>query len=334
MNFNRDFDEWIFIRGQEYDRYRSSRFSTNIDRYLKYSIPSKVRGKSVERLLEQYFANVRDRKSEEDWFAPKVFRESIRWFEENRDAEKFFLLIEAFDPHEPWDPPHEFVDMYDPGYTGEEHINLVYDSSDYLTEKELRNMWAHYAGEVTLVDKWFGLFMEKVYELGLDKNTLIVFTSDHGHHFGEHELVGKVAYGLYPELVDIPLFIRLPEGTYGGKRINVYVQHHDLFTTILKGVNIDIDFKVDGGDILRVLEKDSVNEKYCNREYVTLGFGNYIAYIDDNYWMITDRDFKDVKLFDRKKDSRLKNNIASESKEIVSEIHKKFYIMLEGIFLN
>ena len=196
MNFNRGFDEWIFIRGQEYDRYRSSRFHTDIERYLKYGIPSKVRGKSVERLLEQYFANVRDRKSEEDWFAPKVFRESIRWLEENRDTEKFFLLIEAFDPHEPWDPPHEFVDMYDPGYTGEEHINPVYGSSDYLTEKELRNMWAHYAGEVTLVDKWFGLFMEKVYELGLDKNTLIIFTSDHGHQFGEHELVGKVAYGL------------------------------------------------------------------------------------------------------------------------------------------
>ena len=35
--------------------------------------------------------------------------------------------------------------------------------------------------------------------------------------------------------------------------------------------------------------------------YITLGFGNYIAYIDDDYWMITDRDFKDIKLFDRKR---------------------------------
>ena len=127
----------------------------------------------------------------------------------------------------------------------------------------------------------------------------------------------------YLELVDIPLFIRLPEGTYGGKRINIYVQHHDLFAIILRSVNINVDFKVDGRDILRVLEDDKIDEEYCNRKYVMLGFGNYIAYIDDDYWMITDRDFKDIKLFDRKRDSELKNNIADESKDIVSEIHKK-----------
>ncbi len=63
------------------------------------------------------------------------------------------MYVDFFDPHEPWDPPRWYVDMYDPGYKGEEVIYPAYGSCGYLTEDELSHIRAMYAGEAMLVDK-------------------------------------------------------------------------------------------------------------------------------------------------------------------------------------
>ena len=92
------------------------------------------------------------RNSEEDYFCAQTMRETEKWLEKNY-RKKFFLYVDAFDPHEPWDPTHYYVDFYDQGYQGEEVIYQVYGPSDYLTEREMRHIRAHYAAEVTLVDR-------------------------------------------------------------------------------------------------------------------------------------------------------------------------------------
>lgn len=318
MNFNRGFDEWIFIRGQEYDHYRSAKLVSNdeLDRYLTPAL----KGTGVEKLLIRYLSNTKFRKSEEDWFSPQKFREGIRWLEENRDAENFLLVLETFDPHEPWDPPHEFVDLYDPGYSGKEIITPKYGPANYLSERELKHMRAHYAGEVTMVDKWFEIFMEKVYELNLDKNTIIIFTSDHGHQLGEHGLTGKVAYGLYPELVDIPLIIRHPEGIGAGEKVNEYVYDHDIFITAIEMAGLKLDYKVNGINIWNYVEKEKFEYR---RNYITSAFGMYLMYKDDNYWLITNRDGNEARLYTLKGDPELKKNIAYETPDLVKQLYQK-----------
>ena len=318
MNFNRGFDEWIFIRGQEWDKYRSAPLVSQeeLDRYLT----PKLRGTAVEHLLRRYLSNVHRRQSEEDWFAPQTFREGIRWLEENRDAERFLLVLEPFDPHEPWDPPHEFVDMYDPGYTGKEVITPKYGPPDYLSERELKHMRAHYAGEVTLVDKWFGIFMQKVYELNLDKNTIIAFISDHGHQLGEHNLTGKVAWGMYPELMDIPLLIRHPEGVGAGEKVHEYVYNHDLFTTLISMAGVKLEHKVDGINIWEYVEKEDFE---LRRSYVTSAFANYLMYRDDDYWLITNREGGEAKLYMLKEDPKLEENVAGERPDLVRQLYQR-----------
>lgn len=325
MNFNRGFDEWIFIRGQEWDKYRSANLVSEeeINRHLT----PKLRGTPVEQLVRAYLSNVSFRRSEEDWFAPMTFREGIRWLEQNRDAERFLLVLEPFDPHEPWDPPREFVDIYDEGYDGVDVITPKYGYVDYLNEKELKHMRANYAGEVTLLDKWFGIFMQKIYEMGLEKKSVIVFVSDHGHQLGEHGLTGKVASGLYPELMDIPLLIRHPEGLGAGQKIDeTYVYNHDLLPTILSIIGIDMskvrlkfDYKIDGVDIWKFVEKRDVENK---REYVTSAFVNYVMYRDDDYWFISDRDNEDSRLYSVKEDPRLERNIASQDKSLTKKLYE------------
>ena len=318
MNFNRGFDEWIFIRGQEWDKYRSAQLVS--DDELEKHLTPKLKGTSVERLLRRYLSNVRFRRSEEDCFAPQTFREAVRWLEENRDAERFLLVLEPFDPHEPWDPPHEFVDMYDPGYQGKEVITPLYGPPDYLSERELKHMSAHYAGEVTLVDKWFGFFLEKFYELNLDKNTVLVFTSDHGHQLEEHNLTGKVSWGLYPELMDVPLLVRHPELVGAEEKVDEYVYNHDLFATVCQLAGVEHGLKVDGINVFDYVEREFAGS---GRSHVTSGFGYYVMYRDDEYWFISDREGKEAQLYDLKVDPKLQKNIARECPELVEKFYRK-----------
>ena len=212
MNFHRGFDEWRWIRGQEYDRFRSAPVPKEID--VDHYLTPKLYGTYAEQKTIRHLSCNAWRKNEEDWSAPQVFRHGIRWLEENHeDAEKFYLYIDAYDPHEPWDPPKEYSEMYDPDYDGKEVIVCQPGNPhQYLTDKELNHMKALYAGEVTLVDKWFGKLIDTVKELGLDNNTVIIATSDHGTPLGEHNIIHKLPLAMYPTTMDIPLIIRHPEG--------------------------------------------------------------------------------------------------------------------------
>ncbi|MCX8161441.1 MAG: sulfatase-like hydrolase/transferase, partial [Candidatus Bathyarchaeota archaeon] len=112
-HFDRGFDGWIWIRGQENDRYRTS----PLDVRLPCS-PWKLR--SVETTI-QHIRNNYGRRYEEDWIPAKTALEAARWLEENY-GRRFFLYLDFFDPHEPWDPPRWYVVMYDPEYEGEEVV--------------------------------------------------------------------------------------------------------------------------------------------------------------------------------------------------------------------
>ena len=94
-----------------------------------------------------------------------------------------------------------------------------------------------YAGEVTFTDKWVGVLVDHVRDLGLLENTLIVWLSDHGEPFGEHGIIRKARPWNYEELVRIPMVFRLPDdiGSADSHQgvIDALVQPTDLFPTIL-----------------------------------------------------------------------------------------------------
>src|SRR3712207_6630321 len=145
-----------------------------------------------------------------------------------RRREPFFLVVDCYDPHEPWDPPGDYIRLYDPdGYEGKEPLNDTYGPDDYLTERQLLRMRARYAAEITMMDRWLGKFLKKADELKVMEDTLLVVISDHGHAFGEHGYVGKPPYALWPELTDIVLFVRHPEGKRSGEQSDYYASTHD-----------------------------------------------------------------------------------------------------------
>ena len=315
MNFHRGFDEWQWIRGQETDPLNSASMFTEKD-LEKYTPLS---GRGYRPALARYLANMSYRKEEPDWLAPRVFATAMSWLEANRDAKRFFLCVDSFDPHEPWDPPYPYRELYYPGYKGREVIWPEYGKSDYLSPDELRYMRACYAGEVTMVDAWLGKFVDKARSLGMLDRALLVVISDHGHQLGEHGLTGKIPAGLYPELMDIPLLIRHPSGTGADSEINALVYNHDVFATILGRLGIEPPLKTDSRDLWPLLRGDQQSA----RSYLTSGFANAVWARDDDYCYIADRDGGNARLYDLKADPEQRTNVISVHKDVAEQMQRR-----------
>ena len=281
FNYDRGFDAWDWIRGQENDRYRTDPEAVQLP-----CSPEKLR--NIETPI-QHMRNNALRESEEDWIPSRTSLAARKWLERNYKR-RFFLYLDFFDPHEPWDPPHYYVDEYDPGYVGDEVTYPAYDTCDYLSKKELEHCRAMYAGEATFVDKCIGDVIQKIEQLGLLRNTAIIFLSDHGFYIGEHGLIGKARISprglgyapLYEELAHVPLVVRLPDSMRGrgDARVDELVQTPDVTATIVNIAGLeykagtkltlpirdaegivypaDIESKIEGASLLPLVIGESV----------------------------------------------------------------------------
>jgi hypothetical protein len=176
VNLYRDFTAWTLNRGQEGDPHWMDATVP-----LTWPVPHPLIRYTEER-WRQILVNRAHRNTETDWFAPGTYSLAIRWLEKNYRRDDFLLWMETFDPHEPWDPPQHYIDMYDPGYEGR-----VFDAPTYglrkkigITDRELRQIRARYAGEVSMVDTWFGNLLATLERLQILDETFVIFTSDHG----------------------------------------------------------------------------------------------------------------------------------------------------------
>ena len=116
-----------------------------------------------------------------------VYLGSMQWLQRHY-KENFFLYIDTWDPHEPWDAPNYYTELYMPDYDGEvidPPYNRWQDVPGF-TEAKVKKAHASYCGEVTMVDTWVGYLLRCVENMGLMEKTAIIFTTDHGFLFGEH----------------------------------------------------------------------------------------------------------------------------------------------------
>lgn len=190
--------------------------------------------------------------------------------------ENFFLWSSFFDPHPPYLVPEPWCDMYDPdkvtvptGKPGEHEQNpphfqktqeLEPDFSDYretgfgihgyrshvnFDEAHYKKLTATYYGMVSMLDKYIGKILDKVEELGIADNTLIVFTSDHGHFYGQHGLQFKGGFH-YEDLIKVPFIVRYPGKVPAGKQSDAMQSLVDLAPTFLDFTDIPIPHAMTG----------------------------------------------------------------------------------------
>ncbi|MEW6354712.1 MAG: sulfatase-like hydrolase/transferase [Planctomycetota bacterium] len=277
-NYWADFTGFDLVRGQERDGYITDADVQFEHRALDY--PPHNRADEPHFRNCQYF-----RREERDWFSPQVFSRATRWIQHNAAHKDFFLMIDSFDPHEPWDPPRHYINLYgDPHYNGREFVCAPYAPvKGNLTEAELKQVQAQYAGEITMLDRWFGHFIDQVEAMGIMDKTMIILTTDHGTHNGSHGRTGK-NWVLMDEISHIPLIVWHPELGHGTKP-RQFVQPIDFFPTIMEAVGLgsEVPDNLHGQSIIPWLKDPDAKD---NRDAILFGEFRCTCNITDKEYVL------------------------------------------------
>jgi arylsulfatase A-like enzyme len=102
-----------------------------------------------------------------------------------------------------------------------------------LSPEAVRQAILAYDSEIACVDHQFGLLLDALKRLGLEKNTIVIFTSDHGESLGEKGLHFTHGFSVYESALRVPFLLRLPDKKSRGKRLKESVRLLDLMPTLL-----------------------------------------------------------------------------------------------------
>ena len=270
FNYDRGFQTFFTVQGQE-------------------GSPTRVlqRGHHESRDVVAWWRKESDRN------VAQTMMRAGEWLERHH-KEDFFLYVDTWDPHEPWDAPDYYTRLYMPDYDGEvvQPPYSRWTDAPGFTEARVQKAHATYCGEVTMVDTWIGHLLRKVENMGLLDNTAIIFTSDHGFYFGEHGgQLGKMTFAkrpdgtlyqhgdpdsqwdhspLYEEVTALPLLIYvpgMPPCSYSGLTSAI-----DVMPTVLDALSQQTPDWVQGRSLLEMIRDPGT----VGREFTisTLPFAN------------------------------------------------------------
>jgi arylsulfatase A-like enzyme len=176
------------------------------------------------------------------------------------------------------------------------------------------------------MDRWLGRFLDKMEELDLFENTLLILLSDHGVAHGEHGYTGKPDNVLWPEVTDIPFYIRHPEGKRAGETSDYYASTHDVAPTILGFLGIEPSQELDGQD-LSVLVEGGEPEA---RPHFSLGYNDHVWTRDDRYVMFSTNQGGTPFLYDVQEDPGMHNNLATSQPNTVKRMFEGYVLRDAG----
>jgi choline-sulfatase len=165
-----------------------------------------------------------------------IARQAERYLEERRrDGKPFALWVSFMEPHSPYDFPVEDRGRFDPAdfpppRVGPEDAAQIPAVFDQLTEADKRGIRAAYYTSVRFVDRNLGTVLRKLTGLGLDRNTFVVYTADHGYSLGQHGRFEK--HCGYDPALRVPLMMRWP-GRIRPAVVRNFTEHVDVPATIL-----------------------------------------------------------------------------------------------------
>jgi arylsulfatase A-like enzyme len=315
--FRLSFDRYVTVVGHTGVREETVRVS---DEELARWLPEGLAGddRYVEG-MRKFLANTGAGKDDAESNAAHVFKEASKLLEEAESNQPFALVVDSFDPHEPWSPTQEYIDLYaSPGYDGPNPGTARYARwESYLDEDEVRQMRAVYAAALTITDKWLGTFLEEFRDRGLHENTAIVFVSDHGILLGDRGWTGKVAGELHPELTQVPCVIVHPDRRGAGETSPWFASTHDLAPTILSLAGVPVPRGMDGVDLSPLFDGESPGE----RPYAYGGYFNHFYVRSDHWSYVADNRGEERELYDLTLDPAEVVNVASENRDVHEELH-------------
>jgi len=245
-NFHRGFHAWEWVRGIEWDSYGTSPHDLlDVGDLVSKEYLRQYPG--LHGLLSQYKANRNLWQQQGESISQITAQTAIRWLNQNHRQKPFYLHVEFFNPHEPWDPPRRFLEKYMPGAQNPSFVEPPYDTVA-LPESIKQRFRANYAGAVNDVDYWVGHLLDTIAQYGLLENSVVVFMSDHGAMLGEHGQFVKGPDKLRGQVTHVPLLIRTPNSSYAGKKVDGFVQIPDVMPTLLHLLGLQPPSRVTGSN--------------------------------------------------------------------------------------
>lgn len=247
----------------------------------------------------------------------------------NKKDKPFFISLGLIRPHVPLVAPKKYFDMYPPGdmilckdteedlkdipKAGHSKTTKKYGIEDEMTRKKILS--AYYAS-VTFMDAQVGRVLDAIEREGLRENTIIVFTSDHGWHLGEHTFWQKV--NLHEESAQVPLIISTP-GQQPAVSTSM-TELLDLYPTLSKQCGLNVPSHVMGKDITPIIK----NPKASIREAAFCVTGKNKFMLRSKKWAFMQygkNGEKGFELYDMKKDPGQHTNLAKriEYKELLEQ---------------
>jgi arylsulfatase A-like enzyme len=319
-NFHRGFHEWIWVRGQETDTYRSGP-SVPDERVQRHVAEPLADNPRLATFLRSYLRNNTRRVAESDYYPARVFSEASRWVWDNQDSDRFFLVVDSFDPHEPWDPPAYYRSLYDPDDDVVDVIQSLYGPwPGKLTPRQVKRIQANYAGEVTMVDRWFGQFMETLRIAGRLEDSVVAIISDHGHNLGwdpgDKELISKQGHPMTHAVADLVMMVRHPKGEGAGAACDTLAYNHDLTATLLALAGERMPGPIDGVDLWPTIQPDAP----AVRDHVTIGWGPLVTVITDDWWLNASIWGEAKLLYAVRDDPALERNLAEDRPDVCERL--------------
>ena len=293
------------------------------------------RGREVFQVLSAELigdsGDIEERNS--DGVKARVVANLIR--EHASSGEQFFITYGSSRPHTPLIAPKKYFDLYDPSILEltkakkelDENIPAVakrhgrnwdiFKIREETPEQAQAAIHAYYAC-ASFIDDQIGLILEALEESGQADNTIVIFTSDHGFHLGEHGMWSKIS--LFEQATRVPMIVRIP-GVTDGATCGEIVELVDLYPTLCNILEIDLPHdNLEGISFLPLVENPDLSWKKAAftvcRQGVHLGKSvrtkshRYTEWID-----YADRDNENAvirfsEMYDLEADSLEQNNLA------------------------
>lgn len=276
-------------------------------------------------------------------------------FAERFAYKPFFLRVSYLGPHAPVLAPAPYHTMYDPDeielpdYAPEEFENrpevvrslqarclrMRADSPDDVTpEQAIRLHIAHNLGLISHIDDQIGRLMETVRAMGLEGQTVVMFTADHGGFWGEHGLLEKSGFAHYRRLLQLPLIVACPGLIPAGRTYDGLIEEVDFYPTLLDLAGIEHTHRINGRSFkAAVLGDDDPGRDDVFAEF--LANGRRTASLRNHDWhFIWHAPSRESELYDMATDPNERTNLAGdpEHREIVTALQARLLtrIMING----
>lgn len=257
---------------------------------------------------------------------------ACEWLEDLKDG-PFFLAVGFVRPHVPLVATSKYFDMYDadrlplperPAGDWDDIPAIGLSRHEVLrgltNDKTRRDVIKAYYASVSFMDAQVGKVVKKLETLGLRDNTIVVFTSDHGYHLGEHGMWQKM--NLHDESASAPLIIALPDMKHEARQItsDSLCELIDLFPTLCDLAGLPIPAHCQGVSLRPIIEDPTATVR---RDTITLNGRGMLLRTDQYAYMRYIEGSEE--LYDMKADPKQFKNLASDEKyaDIVATMRER-----------